>query len=106
MAFYGDGKHNENMEYVPKKKYDFYIDRKMTVWVREFHTIKADSLDEAKKKMIDSFRQSECEETFYEQETLYDTLESIEPGDNDGNPTLELYCDEGSGYDLLTTNIH
>ena len=32
MAIYGDGKHNENMEHIDKKQYDFYIDRKVTIW--------------------------------------------------------------------------
>ncbi len=39
MAIYGDGKHNENMEYVSKQEFDFYIDKKITMWVREYHTI-------------------------------------------------------------------
>jgi hypothetical protein len=105
MVIYGDGKHNENMEHVPKNEYDFYIDRKMTVWVREYHTVKADTLDEAKTKMIDAFKNDYYDDTFYEQDTLYDTMESIEPGDNAGDSTLELYCDEGDGYELLKTNI-
>ena len=43
MAIYGDGKHNENMEHIDKKQYDFYIDRKVTIWVREQHSIEAES---------------------------------------------------------------
>lgn len=105
MAIYGDGKHNENMEHVPKNEFDFYIDRKMTVWVREYHTVKADTLDEAKKKMVESFDKDDYDDTFYEQETLYDTMEEMEPGDNGGNSTLELYCNELLDYELLKTNI-
>ena len=104
MAIYGDGKHNENMEYVPKKTYRFYIDRKITDWIREWHEVEADSLEDAKKEMIESFKDNMCAETFDYQEGL-NVEEYIEPGENDGNATAELYCDEGNGYDLLTTNI-
>ncbi len=52
MAIYGDGKHNENMEHVPKQEFDFYIDRKITIWVREHHTIEAENEEAAKKEMI------------------------------------------------------
>lgn len=104
MAIYGDGKHNENMEHVPKKTYRFYIDRKITDWIREWHEVEAASLEDAKKEMIESFKDNMCAETFDYQEGL-NVEEYIEPGENDGNATAELYCDEGSGYDLLTTNI-
>lgn len=86
--------------------YRFFIDRKVTVWVREWHECESKTLEEAKKKMIDGFHDNECEETFYEQETLYDTIDSMEPGDNGGEPTAELYCDEEDGLNVLTTNIN
>ena len=54
--------------------------------------------------MIESFKDNMCAETFDYQEGL-NVEEYIEPGENDGNATAELYCDEGNGYDLLTTNI-
>lgn len=103
MAIYGDGKHNENMEHISKQDFGFYVDRKITIWVREHHHIKADSYEEAKEKMIHDFHNNGCEETFSEQEMLYETEELLEPGDNGGYPTIELFSE--SEPDTLTTNI-
>ena len=101
MAIYGDGKHNENMEHVSKQEFDFYIDRKITIWVREHHTIEAENEEAAKKEMIESFNDNMCSESFNEQEHLYDTENFMEPGENGGQPTAELFYKD----DLLTTNI-
>ena len=75
-------------------EYKFNLDRKVTSWVREYHIIEADSLEEAKEKMIQSFHEDKCVETFDEQETLFETEEYLEPGDNGGYPTAELYYDD------------
>ena len=90
------------MEHLTKEEYDFYIYRKITMWVREQHTIEAESLDEAKKEMIERYKDSFSSETFKEQEFLFDTIEDIDSGDNGGEPTVELYTDDNK---LLTTNI-
>lgn len=85
------------------QNFDFFIDRKITSWVREYHSIEAESLDEAKAEMAARFHNNMCVDTFDEQEPLHDTEEYLEPGDNDGNPTAELYStDDGQ---LITTNI-
>ena len=104
MAIYGDGKHNENMEHTAKQDFGFYVDRKVTIWVREHHYIKADSYEEAKREMIESFHDNLCSETFAEQEFLYDTEELVEPGDNGGQPTIELFGEHGA--DILADNIN
>lgn len=86
-----------------KESFTFYIDRKMTVWVRETHEVEAETYDEAENKMIDKFKNDDTDDTFYEQETLYDTMVEMEPGDNDGNPTVELYSDER--HEVLIDNV-
>ena len=103
MAIYGDGKHNENMEHVSKQEFDFYIDRKVTIWVRERHSIEADNEEAAKKEMIEAFKDNLCSESFDEQEWLYDTETFMEPGDNSGESTAELFFEDTD--ELLTTNI-
>jgi hypothetical protein len=86
-----------------KQTFDFYIDRKVTLWQRELHTIEAESLDEAKTEMAARFHDNMCVDTFDEQETLFETEEYLEPGDNGGNATAELYCSDDE--QLITTNI-
>jgi hypothetical protein len=75
------------------EKYKFYIDKKITVWVREFHQIEAASLEDATKKMTQSFHEDVCDssDTFVEQETLYETMEYITTDENLGIATAELY---------------
>jgi len=86
-----------------KEKFDFYIDRKVTIWVREQHSIEAESEEEARKEMIEAFKDNVCSESFDEQEWLYDTETFMEPGDNGGQSTAELFYSDTD--ELLTTNI-
>jgi hypothetical protein len=88
---------------MPTQTFDFFIDRKVSHWVREYHQIEAENLDEAKAEMAARFHDSLCVDTFDYQEALDDTEEYLEPGDNGGNPTAELYSDEDG--QLVTTNI-
>lgn len=86
------------------QKFDFFIDRKISLWNREYHTIKAESLDEAKAKMVTMFNNDMFDDTFDYQEALFDTQEILEPGDNSGNATAELYCADDD--QLITSNIN
>ena len=83
--------------------FDFFIDRKITTWVREFHNIEAESLDEAKAEMAARFHDNMCVDTFDYQDPIESTDEYIEPGENGGEATAELYCEEDG--QLVTTNI-
>ena len=86
-----------------KQTFNFYLDRKVTIWVREQHSIEAESEEEAKKEMIEAFKDNFCSESFDEQEWLYDTETMLEPGDNGGESTAELFFEDTD--ELLTTNI-
>ena len=83
--------------------FDFFIDRKITTWVREFHSVEAESLDEAKAEMAARFHDNMCADTFDTQETIDSTEEYMEPGESGGNPTAELYSEDDG--QLVTTNI-
>lgn len=74
--------------------FTFYLDRKVTAWYRETHEIEAESLEDAKKQMIESFNEGYTDETFIQQELIHDTIENMEVEDNDGWPTAELFDDE------------
>ena len=86
-----------------KQTFNFYLDRKVTIWVREQHSIEAESEEEAKKEMIEAFKDNFCSESFNEQEWLLDTETMLEPGDNGGESTAELFFEDTD--ELLTTNI-
>lgn len=73
------------------QQFDFYLDRKVTCWMREHHTIEAESHEEAIEKMKGNFMDNGCSESFYEQEFCYGSEEFMVPDDNDGQSTMELY---------------
>jgi hypothetical protein len=77
-----------------KQEFDFYIDEKVTIWNRFKFSIEAETLDEAKEKakimVIKEREDLEFDDSLF----LYDTMETIEPEENDGNSTLELFCKE------------
>lgn len=73
------------------QEFDFYLDRKVTAWMREHHTIKANSLEEAREMMIKNFVDNGCSESFTEQEFCYGSEEFMVPDDNGGQATMELY---------------
>jgi len=77
-----------------KMTHTFYHDRKVTVWVREHHTIEADTEEEAKEKFLKLYKDGELfnADTFLEEEILYDTLNYMSLEENGGVTTEEL-CD-------------
>ena len=82
-------------------KFEFHIDKKCTIWIRESHQIESESYLEARKIMMDNFRVSATDNTFVMQELQYETLEDLSVQDNDNMPTAELLNPEG---DTITDN--
>lgn len=77
------------------RNYRYYIDKKQTIWEREYYTVKAKNQREADKIAEDIFTEDSKE--FYEPEeyeTLYDTSEEMSAEDNGGFATRELYKDK------------
>lgn len=78
---------------VELKKFSYYYDKKVTVWVRNHFSIEAESQEEADEMAIEYMIEPweiEIDETDY----LYETEEGINPENNDGNSTIELYSKE------------
>jgi hypothetical protein len=75
------------------EQFYFCVDRKITTWVRERHSISAESKEDAIRQMLIEFKENELEDTltYVEQEHLYDTDTQMDIEDNNGNPTAELY---------------
>jgi hypothetical protein len=87
------------------EKFEFYLDRKITNWVREHHTIEAEDFESAKKQMIEDFYDTEfnCGETFHYQEHFAATDEYMTPEENGGSPTAELIDVQTS--DVIVDNV-
>ena len=76
------------------KEFDFYIDTKVTTWYRTKFSVEAENEEEAKKKAIEFLDSDERDITPWEQEV--ETIEVMDVGDNDGQPTEELYDISGN----------
>jgi hypothetical protein len=81
-------------ESVYMDNHTFYVDRKVTIWVRERHQVEAETYEEAEKQMIESFKDNSYDNTFVEQDWLYDTQEDLEPVENNGFATIEMYSED------------
>ena len=77
------------------EQFYFNVERKITSWVRESHSITAESKEDAIKQMVTEFKKDELgdTETYVGQEHLFDCETYIDIEDNDGNATAELYFD-------------
>ena len=91
MAFYGDEKHNENMEHVSPttKEFVFNLDQKVTTWMRTEFTIEAENLTQAKELAIKFHLDGETEDMEWIQ--IDGCYEKMEVDDNDDYSTEELY---------------
>ena len=85
-----------------KQEFDFYIDERVRIWNRLKFSVEAETLEEAKDMAIFMVTQDREEIDFYDFELLHDTLTELEIEDNDGNSTLELYCEKDT--DLIYEN--
>lgn len=85
--------------------FQFYLDKKVITWVRELHTIEAESLQDAKNIMADSFNNDLCSQgTFVSEQRLYNDEDYVTPEDNGGEATLELRS--GEDYVVIASNIN
>jgi hypothetical protein len=94
-----------------KTQYYFNVERKITTWVRELHSITAESKEDAIEQMILEFKKDELgdTETYVGQEHLFDCETYMDIEDNSGNATAELYFDgtyENKNREFLIDNLN
>jgi hypothetical protein len=85
-----------------KQEFDFYIDERVMIWNRLKFSVEAETLEEAKDMAIFMVTQDMEEIDFYDFELLHDTLTEMQIEDNDGNSTIELFCEKDT--DLIYEN--
>lgn len=74
--------------------FNFSLQQKVTTWMETEYEIEADTLEEAKQKAIQFHKERHTESIGWE-ETL-DVQEPLTPEDNRGEPTEEIFDDEGN----------
>lgn len=77
------------------QEFRFYIDKKVTMWIREHHIIDAENEEIAQKIMIDNFKKDNTDNSFFDQTELHETQEFITIEENSNNATQELYTKNG-----------
>lgn len=76
--------------------YSFFLDTKVTTWMRTDFEIEAKSLEEAKKKAIEFYKQGNTSDLPWED--VMDTQEALSVEDNGGEPTEEIFCGEDGTF--------
>lgn len=79
------------------KPFDLIVDKKVSVWMRSWVSIVAEDLQDAVKAITNG------EYTVNDSETLYETVENLEPTKE--NATLEIFLERPSNIPIYTNKI-
>jgi hypothetical protein len=71
------------------KTFEFFLDQKVTTWMRTDFEVKANDLNEAAKIAKEMFDSGKLDDLNWE--GIMDTYEILQPEDNGGESTAELY---------------
>ena len=77
------------------KTFEFFLDQKVTTWMRTDFEVKAKNLNEAVKIAKEMFHRGDLEDIAWQE--IMDTKEVLQPKDNGGESTAELYNIEKNG---------
>ena len=84
------------------KTFEFFLDQKVTTWMRTEFEVKANDLNEAAKIAKQMYDDGELEDIGCE--SIMDTYEVLQPSENGGETTAELYNMEKNGDVLEVFN--
>ena len=71
------------------KTFEFFLDQKVTTWMRTDFEVKANNLNEAVKIAKQMYEDGDLEQIRWEE--IMDTKEVLQPSDNGGESTAEIY---------------
>ena len=73
------------------EKFNFFLDQKITTWMRTEIQVEAESLEESIKKVVDIYKNEGFEDLGWEE--LDGLKEKMDVEENDGFSTEEIYND-------------
>jgi hypothetical protein len=76
------------------KVFEFYLDQKVTNWMRTNFEIEADTEEEARKMAIKFVQDGKAEEIGWDE--IEGVITPLDVTDNDGYSTQEIYFEDGS----------
>lgn len=71
------------------KTFEFFLDQKVTTWMRTDFEVKANNLNEAVKIAQEKFHRGDLDDIGWQE--IEDTKEVLQPSDNGGESTAEIY---------------
>jgi hypothetical protein len=71
------------------KTFEFFLDQKITTWMRTEFEVKANDLNEAVKIAKEMYDRGDLEDIDWQE--IMDTKEVLQPKDNGGESTAEIY---------------
>ena len=71
------------------KTFEFFLDQKVTTWMRTEFEVKANDLNEAVKIAKEMYNRGDLEDIGWQE--IMDTKEVLQPSDNGGESTAEIY---------------
>ena len=74
--------------------FEFYLDTKVTTWMRTKFEIEAENEEDAKMKAIEFHKQSNTSSIGWDE--IMDTQEIMSVNENGGEPTEELFDESGN----------
>lgn len=79
--------------------YNINIDEKLTIWARNKLTIEAETEEEAVQKAVEMVKNGDLDDGFDddvldEYEMMYNTSERLDPKENNGEATIEIWSDD------------
>jgi D-mannonate dehydratase len=77
------------------KTFEFFLDQKVTTWMRTDFEVKANDLNEAVKIAKQMYEDGDLEQIRWEE--IMDTKEVLQTSDNGGESTAEIYNMNGRG---------
>jgi len=77
------------------KTFEFFLDQKVTTWMRTDFEVKANDLNEAVKIAKQMYEDGDLEQISWEE--IMDTKEVLQPSGNGGESTAEIYNMNGRG---------
>jgi hypothetical protein len=86
------------------KTFDFYADKKNTIWTRSEFKIEAETYEQALEKIkeVEKGDYSVIYDDEMDTEYLYETLEEMTPEENKGEATIEIHSEDTN--ELIYTN--
>jgi len=87
------------------KTFEFFLDQKVTTWMRTEFEVKANDLNEAVKIAKQMYDAGDLEGVSWEE--IMDTKEVLQPSDNGGESTAEIYNmnDRGDVLEVFSNKV-